>query len=298
MPDENATSPVEPDVAPAESVEATEPEVVEPQLDENGEPVPVKRSLKFIDHDIDLPEGVDDSLAERLAAIGKELEAGVTRKFQSAAEERKAVEAMRQQFHAEQQAQREAFQEVTELTYLDKQLAAYKDANGNDFTPMQWMQWQQQDPQAASTAFMQYQTLQNQRQQVAAKLESKKTEFTQRQQSEMARMIDEGSRTLAQKIPEWGAAKQQALSKHAQEAYGFQPQELGSVLDPRVVLMMHDAMLYRQSVEKAKAKPAVPQPQPVQRVGSAAPVSKAPERMSMDEWLEWREKQVRAKKRK
>jgi hypothetical protein len=298
--DEIATSPVEPDVAPADQVEATELETPEPQLDENGDPIqaPVKRSIKFIDHDIDLPDGLDEATAERLTAIGKELEAGATRKFQSAADERKAVEQMRAQFHAEQQAQREAFQEVAELVALDKQLASYKDAQGNEFTPMQWAQWAQQDPQAAQTAFMQYQALQNQRQAVAQKLEAKKSEFTQRQQAEMARLHSEGQRVLQEKIPEWGAAKQQALAKHSQEAYGFKSEELANVMDPRVVLMMNDAMLYRQSLEKAKAKPAAPTIQPVQKVGSVAPVSKTPDKMSDKEWIEWREKQVARKARR
>jgi hypothetical protein len=296
-----ATSPVEPDVAPAEQVEATEPEVIEPQLDENGEPVqtpPPKRSIKFIDHDMDLPDWVTPEQEVEISEIGKELERGVQRKFQTAAQELRAAQEMRQQWQAEQQAQREAFQEVAELVSLDKQLAAYKDANGNEFTPMQWMQWQQQDPQAASAAFMQYQALQNQRNAIAGKLESKKTEFTQKQQAELARLHSEGQRVLQEKIPEWGAAKQQALAKHAQEAYGFQPQELSNVLDPRVVLLMHDAMQYRQSLEKAKAKPAAPTPQPVQKVGSVAPVSKTPDKMSDKEWIEWREKQVARKNRR
>lgn len=294
MDQELATSPVQPDVAPAEQVEATEVETQEPQLDENGEPIeapPPKRSIKFIDHDIELPDNIDEALAERITAIGKELEAGATRKFQSAAEERKAVEQMRAQFQAEQAAQREAFQEVAELTYLDKQLEAYK-----DWTPQHWMQFSQQDPQLAQQHFMQYTALQNQRNQTVQKLEGKKTEFTQRQQAELNRMVEEGSRVLQEKIPEWGASKQQALAKHAQEAYGFQSQELSNVLDPRVVLMMHDAMLYRQSLKQAKAKQAVPTPQPVQKVGAAAPVSKAPEKMSTDEWLEWRKKDLARKR--
>lgn len=295
MEEQSATSPEEPDVAPAETQEATEVEAVEPQLDENGEPVEVKpkRAIKFVDHEIELPETIDEATAERLAAIGKELEAGATRKFQSAAEERRAVEQMRAQFQAEQQAQREAFQEVAELTYIDKQLEPYK-----DFSPMQWAQWAQNDPQEAQKHFMQYTALQNQKTQITQKLESKKQEFVTRQQAELARMVDEGSRTLSQKIPDWGASKQQALAKHSQEAYGFKSEELANVLDPRVVLMMHDAMLYRQSLKQAKAKPPAPTPQTVQKVGgTAAPVAKNPEQMSMTEWVEWRERQLKRKSR-
>jgi hypothetical protein len=295
MDQDNATSPVEPDVAPEIGAEATETQP-EPQVDENGEPVEPKpkRAIKFVDHDIELPDEVDDSVAERLSAIGKELEAGVTRKFQTAAEERRAVEQMRAQFQAEQAAQREAFQEVAELTYLDKQLEAYK-----DWGPAQWQTFAAQDPTAAQQHFMQWTTLQNQRAQVAQKLESKKTEFTQRQQSELARMVDEGQRQLAEKIPEWGATKQNQIAKHSQEAYGFRSDELANVLDPRVVLMMHDAMLYRQSLKQAKAaKPEAPTPQPVQKVGSAAPVSRTPDKMSDKEWIEWRTKQVQRSNRR
>lgn len=68
-------------------------------------------------------------------------------------------------------------------------------------------------------------------------------------------------------------------------------------MDPGLVLAIHESQLYRQSLEKAKAKPATPQPQPVQKVGSVAPTSKTPDKMSMNEWLEWREKDLRRKGR-
>jgi len=282
---------ISPETEVTEPVQEVEQEAEQDeQLDENGEPIEpvVKRSIKFVDHDFEIPEGTPAEIAEQMEAIGKQLQAGFTQKTQSVAEERRALQAQAQQFQQQMQVAQSFADEMVELRSIDAQLKAYNEVN--------WQTYADQDPVAAQKHFMQYTALQNQRSEKAQGIEVKQREMIQRQQQGQEALLAEGRRVLSEKITDWGEAKQQHIAKHATESYGFKPEELSNVMDPRVVLMMHDAYLYRQSMQKAQAKPQTPKPEPVQKVGSTAPVAKTPDKMSDKEWMEWRERQVKRKR--
>ena len=48
------------------------------------------------------------------------------------------------------------------------------------------------------------------------------------------------------------------MTKHAQDTYGFTPEELGQVVDGRLILLLRDAYMYRKnsSVARKRAKEA------------------------------------------
>ena len=69
-------------------------------------------------------------------------------------------------------------------------------------------------------------------------------------------------------------------------------------MDPRIVLMMNDAYAFRQAKQQAAVKPQAPTPEPVQKVGASAPAAKTPDKMSMADWMEWRNRQVARKNRR
>ena len=69
---------------------------------------------------------------------------------------------------------------------------------------------------------------------------------------------------------------------------------IGDLLSEVIGGRLHDAALYRKSLAKASAPvEQKPQPQPVRKVGSSAPAAKDPDKMSTEEWMKWRNAQVR-----
>jgi hypothetical protein len=83
--------------------------------------------------------------------------------------------------------------------------------------------------------------------------------------------------TLARKLPEWGdpdrrRALGQEIGKFLQQA-GFSQQEIAGIRDHRVVMLLRDAMQYRQETGARKAaeakRVAAPPPARVQRPGPA-----------------------------
>lgn len=294
--EETAISPVEPDIAPSnEPVDDAAEEIKftgDTEPDEQVEPED-DLEVTFVDNKLKIPKNADPETVERIKEIGRQLQAGFTQKTQRVADEARAVEAAKAALTQQMQTSQAFLEDVASLKTLDSQLEAY--------SKVDWQTYADQDPAAAQKHFMAYTALQNQRSQKVQDLQQKQQAFTYRQQQEQSRALAEGSRVLSEKIPDWGASKQQAIAKHVQEAYGYKPQELNNVMDPRLVLMMHDALLYRQSMQKAKAVPQkeTPAPQPVQKVGSSAPAGgKDPDKMSMSDWMEWRTKQVERRRRR
>ena len=110
--------------------------------------------------------------------------------------------------------------------------------------------------------------------------------------------IESERKALLDKLPEWrdpakasaGIAEVRAFMAET----GYSADEIENVTDHRDVLLARDAMLYRRLMSKVpKAKPAPqapPPPTPVKARGKSAP---DPEKMSMDDWLKWRTKQLK-----
>lgn len=283
MTEENSTNPQPEEVAEVEQEAQDVPET------EDYEEPEEEIEVSFAANPVKLPRDLPPEVVERVKEIAKSLDTGFTQKTQSVAEERRAIEQARAQIAAQAQAAQVAVQEIAQLKSIDTQLDAY--------AKVDWQTFADQDPTAAQKHFMQYTALQNKRAETQRVMESKQQHFVSQQQAATEALLSRGRQVLSEKIPEWGETKQQQLAQHSQKAYGFRPDELAYVMDPRVVLMMNDAYLYRQSIQKATAKPAAPQPEPVQKVGGTASVAKSPDKMSMTEWLEMRERQLRRKNR-
>ncbi len=67
----------------------------------------------------------------------------------------------------------------------------------------------------------------------------------ERQQSQ-AKAIPEAIATLKRDIPNWSTELYQSVLKTGAENYGFAPEEVGNVVDPRMIKVLHDAHQYRQ----------------------------------------------------
>lgn len=217
-------------------------------------------------------------------------QADYTRKTQEVAEARRQFEAQTQSFQQERQFHQQNLQEVAQVIAIDQQLA--------QFSQVDWNALADADPAQAVKLDRQFRDLQEQRAQVEYQVTQKQSEFAQRQQQDAARQLEEGRRVLEREIPGWGAEKAQELFLFGKN-YGIPEQLLGTLNMPVLVKALHDLKQYHQLKEKATTKPKAPvQEKPVTRIAaSKASGAIDPDRMSPDQWLKWREGQLRTKRK-
>jgi hypothetical protein len=187
--------------------------------------------------------------------------------------------------HLFQQAaelQRQNLQGYAQLAALQSQLEQYSGVN--------WSQFSSDDPQAAQQAFFQYQQLKDATQTLKSTLQQQETQTLQAQHQLRARQLEQGKAELARAIPGFNEQLAVQIVNHGKE-YGFSESELKSVMDPRMVRVLNDARLYRESVKKATTTKQ-PEVKPAGKIQGKAPVKQDPEKMSTEEWLKWRNKQL------
>lgn len=266
-----------PEVEALPEVEQEEVEVKEPELDEDGNPIEEADP----EPEEEFTEYVKDGKTYKVpAALQSELmaHADYTRKTQEVAELRKSVQATLEQVQQVTQAE---LQSAAAIHALDAQIA--------DFKTIDWDTWEQTDPLAAQRAWRQYQQVQTDRTDAITKYQQANQERALVQQRETAKLIEQGQRELAAKIPGWGQEKAIALQTHATSTYGFRPEELNGIIDPRMIQVLHDAYQFRQA---SKTQQAVKKVETQQAIKPAATVAKGKvpprglsDRQNINDWV-------------
>lgn len=213
------------------------------------------------------------------------MHADYTRKTQSLAEEKRAFEQQRAQFAEASQAH---FRDLGKLMALDDQLEQWKQVN--------WQQLSDQDPQRAQSLWFQYNQLKEQRQALVDELQQKEQQRQAAAQQDYAKRVADARSFVAREIPGWSEELDVKLTNFA-VSQGLTREQAAQIAinTPAAYKIVHLAYLGQQLLEKQKAaasKPA-PAPAPVPNVTtSRAPAAKDPERMSTEEWMRYRNKQV------
>jgi hypothetical protein len=242
-----------------ESEEATEEPNEEVEEEEQSQDeVPAILKLKVNGEDVEKP--LDEVVA--LAQQGLDY----TQKTQQVAEQRKELEAYAESIKAQEQAFQEQMQlnnvlieDVAKITSLDQQLNQYANVN--------WQQLSDNDFVEAQKLFFSYNQLQTERSQLVSQFEAKKQQVVQKQSQLMAEKIAKGKEVLAKEIPNWSPETNQALLSTGKD-YGFSDAELNSIVDPRHVKVLHDAMQWRKLQQNSVVKKKVSNAKPVVKPGS------------------------------
>jgi hypothetical protein len=260
--DEEEQTPLE---AEAEATEEVESEEATEESDDEAEEeeqskdeVPAILKLKVNGEDVEKP--LDEVVA--LAQQGLDY----TQKTQQVAEQRKELEAYAQQIQMQEQAFQEQMQlnnvlieDVAKITSLDQQLNQYANVN--------WQQLSDNDFVEAQKLFFTYNQLQQERSQLVSQFEAKKQQVVQKQTQLMSEKIAKGKEVLAKEIPNWSPETNQALLSTGKD-YGFSDAELNSIVDPRHVKVLHDAMQWRKLQQNSTVKKKVSSAKPVVKPGS------------------------------
>ena len=247
------------DTEEVESEEATDESDDQAEEDEQSQDeVPAILKLKVNGEDVEKP--LDEVVA--LAQQGLDY----TQKTQQVAEQRKELEAYAESIKAQEQAFQEQMQlnnvlieDVAKITSLDQQLNQYANVN--------WQQLSDNDFVEAQKLFFTYNQLQTERSQLVSQFEAKKQQVVQKQSQLMAEKIAKGKEILAKEIPNWSPETNQALLSTGKD-YGFSDAELNSIVDPRHVKVLHDAMQWRKLQQNSVVKKKVSNAKPVVKPGS------------------------------
>jgi hypothetical protein len=208
-----------------------------------------------------------------------------TRKTQELAEQRKEAEATRERYL-------KADSELVEARAQEKAL----ETSLKEFEQVDWNKFSETDPVQAQKLFFQYQQLKDLKQQATQRTAQLEQTRTSEQQHHVAKLIAQGQEVLSRDIPNWNPDTAKKVSEFAVREYGFTSDELRQVYDPRVVKVLHAAMIGNQ-VLKQSSKPKAPPAQlvkPVTKVSGNSTPAKSGLRddMSMADWMKTRNQQL------
>jgi len=277
--------------APTEAQDGTEAvqgdeqqEQDQPQPDADALPEPVMAEIEF--------NGKKFSIPEELKS-GFMMNADYTRKTQEVAELRKAAETFKAEAEQHLNTSKEVLEARASLINLDGQLKQY-----NDLTPQQWQQLENDDPVGAMSHWRQYQQLQQARNNLASQIDQFQRQASENAEQETAARLRETRAYAEKNIKGWNEQVDQDIVKFANNELGFTTEALRGAITPQIYQTLHLAMLGHKFLQAAQApqKPAiVPQTQPLKTVSAKGnpAVTKAPEDMSMDEYVAYRKAQTK-----
>jgi hypothetical protein len=259
------------------------PEAATPEDDdtedvtEDEEPEAV--DVKYDGKDYSVPPALKDALMRQ---------SDYTRKMQNVSATRKELEATAQILQRDTELHKVHIDEVATIKAIEQQLQAYESVD--------WETAYNDDPVEAMKLDRQQRGLQDNKQQALARLQENQQQAFEQQRGEYAKLIETGQAALEADIPGWDAEMAEKTRKYALKA-GLTETEASRVINPVHVKLINDARLYNELVSKQAAKPKPAPAQPAAKVkGARQGGTKDPEKMTADEWVRWRNKQV-AKRR-
>jgi len=224
------TAPQDNEVEVEESEEEETPEGEKPEEQVEAEEETAEPDLVEIDVDgqsYKVPEALKDKIM---------LQADYTRKTQEVAEQRKQVEQAQAQLQQAAQLQQQSLVEYAQLVALDNQLNSYNQVDWNalyDSDPAEFVRLKEARRDLVDT-----------RTQLANQVTIQQQQQAEAQQQNLAKIVEEGKKVLAREIPSWNAELATTINNFAMEKFGFTAAEMNSVIDPRVVKVLHKAYLY------------------------------------------------------
>ena len=199
--------------------------------------------------------------AQRIQQKVKDLEAGVTRKFQEAAEVRKAVEQ-----------ERELTQFVGKLTATQTDLIADLRATQRELEQLQGlnvMQLHETDPVAASRVTARLVQLQSAQQQINARLNDAANQLRQAEAQYRSQAAERGLAQLQKLVPNLNDATKQELLSYINQRQ-LTPEGRAALWDAEVVAAFHDAKKYREMMASKPVAKKPEAPAKTLRPGTAA----------------------------
>lgn len=159
-----------------------------------------------------------------------------TRKTQEVADQRKQIEERAQALEMQQNMLAQSFEKAVALKGMQEKLAQYES--------LDWNAISEQDPSQAMKLNVAYQKLQQEAQRAAYDLNQSQTQHQQLTQQQRQQKLQDAQTELFKYIPNFNAEIADKIRKTANH-YGVTDQEINSIVDPRQIRILHDAMQWR-----------------------------------------------------
>lgn len=188
--------------------------------------------------------------------------ADYTRKTQEVAEIRRQAEAFKAEAEQVRSASQEELGARAAALNLDSQLQQYANVD--------WRALLQEDPIGYQEHRLNFETLQQQRGQVAQYLQTAEQQRSVVMQQETAKRMQETLDFAQKNIKGWTADVDNQVTKFATTDLGFDVDTLKGAYNPQIYKTLWLAWIGQQSLQKSEARPvsAAPKPQPLQRVAA------------------------------
>jgi len=185
----------------------------------------------------------------------------VQKGMQEAALQRKEAEEVYSALVNERQQMAQLFQELQQGNIAQAPMPPSKELFESD--PIGYMQEKMQfDEQKGAYDKQLAQLQQVSQQNTQAEKVAKQTYLKQEMQTLQQKIPDFADSNKASKIKE-------RLVQAGQEYYGYTPQEIGQVMDHKAIMVLHDAMKYREIMSgKAKAVAKTKKAKPIMKAGA------------------------------
>lgn len=232
----------------AEAEQAEEDDQSEATQDDEGEEVEFEGKI------YKLPRELKDALLRQ---------SDYTQKTQTVAEQRREIEQKAKLLEQREAAMSAQFEKAVEMRTIQDKLAQFK--------AIDWQSLADTDPVQATKLNLAYQQLQQQANEKYAELQQARMQAEQLTQTQRQQMLAEAQKDLMQRLPNFGAETAEKI-KTAARQYGISDAELNSVIDPRYVHILHDAMQWRAlQAQKPKAMQKVADAQRVVKPAAQTP---------------------------
>lgn len=197
------------------------------------------------------------------------MHADYTRKTQGVADEKRQIEASRAQIEAIREATDHELNARAELIGINQLLQQYQQVD--------WNAWQNDDPMAAQSGWMEYQQLRDRAGQAAEYLNGAEKRRTEAAQQDTARRLQETREYAAKEIPGWTPETDAKLTDFAINTLGFPMEALMGAINPMIYRTLHMAWVGSQAMKNGAGKPQALKPsiKPLKTVSakSAPPVN-------------------------
>ena len=179
-----------------------------------------------------------------------------TKKTSELASQRRALEEQIQITQQQAQFQQQFNEQIGVISNIDAQIKQYE--------AIDWQTLQTNDPVQFVALKEQYRDLKDTRNYYTNDLNQKQQQSALQAQQHYAKLKEQGVKDLQNSIKGWGEERAREIRNFGMESYGFLETELSSIIDPRMVKVLHDAYLYRKgasvSNKKVIGKPQIGKP--------------------------------------
>lgn len=179
-----------------------------------------------------------------------------TKKTSELASQRRALDEQIQLTQQQAQFQQQFNEQIGVISNIDAQLKQYE--------AIDWATLQANDPVQFVALKEQYRDLKDTRNYYTNDLNQKQQQSALQAQQHYAKLKEQGVKDLQNSIKGWGEERAREIKNFGIESYGFLETELSSIIDPRMVKVLHDAYLYRKgasvSNKKVIGKPQIGKP--------------------------------------